>query len=105
MAEMQTFSVLERLQAKQISSLEAEVARLREEIRISEESQIPVIPRGAQARIKALEDALRVYADPLHWAISRDDLNYKVLSWIGPGATDAGLPNGMKIAREALGDG
>jgi len=37
------------------AALEREIALAKEEIRIREESQIPVIPRGAQAKIDRLE--------------------------------------------------
>jgi hypothetical protein len=55
-------------------------------------------------RIVELEAALRVYANPQHWGISRDELNHRVVSWIGPGAEKAGMPDAMQVAREALGD-
>jgi hypothetical protein len=55
-------------------------------------------------RIGLLEAALRQYANPQHWGISRDDLDHRVVSWIGPGAEKAGLPDAMQVAREALGD-
>lgn len=48
------------------------------------------------------DDALRQYADPRNWGISRDDLNHRVVSWIGPGAEKSGMPDAMRIAREAL---
>lgn len=54
-------------------------------------------------RITELEAALRQYANPQHWGISRDDLNHRVVSWIGPGAEKAGMPDPMQIARDALG--
>jgi hypothetical protein len=54
-------------------------------------------------RIEQLEAALRVYANPQHWALSRDDLNHKVVAWIGPGADRGGLPDAMQTARDALG--
>lgn len=56
-------------------------------------------------RITELENALRQYADPRHWGISRDDLNHRVVSWIGPGAEKNGLPDAMQIAKGALGIG
>lgn len=54
-------------------------------------------------RERRLEAALRQYADPRNWAISRDDLNYRVVSWIGPGAEKNGMPDPMEVAKEALG--
>lgn len=37
--------------------MQAEIDRLRAELRVREESQIPVIPRGAQAEIDRLRDS------------------------------------------------
>jgi len=48
--------------------------------------------------------ALEVYADPRNWGISRDDLNHRVVSWIGPGAEKAGMPDALETARAALSD-
>lgn len=62
-----------------------------------------VLERLQAQRIAELEDALRQYANPQHWGISRDDLNHRVISWIGPGAEKAGMPDAMQIAREVLG--
>jgi hypothetical protein len=42
----------------EVQALLAELARAEEEIRIREESQIPMIPRGAQRRMEQLEAEL-----------------------------------------------
>jgi hypothetical protein len=54
------------------------------------------------AESQRLRDALTVYATASNWAISRDDLAYRVVSWIGPGAERDGMPDAMQTAREAL---
>lgn len=41
--------------AARLNELEDEIRRLHEEIRIREESQIPMIPRGAQQKMERLE--------------------------------------------------
>jgi hypothetical protein len=93
------------------SVLADRVRELEEEIRIREQSQIPVIPRGAQrliatleVRVRELESALEVYADARHWAISRDEFRHPSAVWIGPGATDR-IPDAPGVARAALAAG
>jgi len=58
--------------------------------------------QSLRADLQRLEEALAVYANPQHWGISRDDLNHRVISWIGPGAAKAGMPYAMETARAAL---
>jgi hypothetical protein len=88
--------VVRRRAADRIEELEAELVEQRSFL-LSE------VHRAEDER-DALRDALREYANPQHWGISRDDLDHRVVSWIGPGAEKAGMPDAMQVAREALGD-
>jgi septation ring formation regulator EzrA len=62
--------------AQRIETLERENRLLTEEIRVREESQIPMVPRGAQARIETLEE-------------ERDDLRAELTEWQTSIATEA----------------
>ena len=52
-------------------------------------------------QLRELREALEQYADPRHWAISRNGFRNPSCIWIGPGAEDA-VPNAVGIARAAL---
>ena len=49
-----------------------------------------------------LREGLRQYAAPRHWAIERFDRVHPQLIWIGPGADERPIPNGVRIARVLL---
>lgn len=55
--------------AARLNELEDEIRRLHEEIRIREESQIPMIPRGAQQKMERLEAEIQ----RLHGVLERRD--------------------------------
>lgn len=88
-----------------VDALVAENRRLNEEIRLREESQIPVIPHGAAVQLERLQvenqrlrEALEAFANPQHWGVTRD-LGQPVPTWIG---TYRQSP--VDFARSALGD-
>ena len=60
-----------------VDAMEDEIQQLREEIRLREESQIPVIPHGAQAKMERLEAENQQLRDALEQivesAIATDD--------------------------------
>ncbi len=86
------------------AALDALLAENREwqELSARQLEQFTLTTQEYRAENQRLRDALEAYADARHWAISRDDLNHKVVSWIGPGAETNGQPNPMQVAREAL---
>lgn len=50
---------------------------------------------------QTLKNVLKEYADAKNWAISRDDLNHPVVSWIGPGAAER-PPRPIGLAESAI---
>ena len=75
-----------------------------ESIQPSDRDLIVAAVNGCEAlldRIESLEAALRVYANPQHWALERFDLAHPKCVYIGPGAEGA-IPNAPGPARVAL---